>query len=76
MKTGFIETQLGLAAHIKPKGAIKAAWRAFIAEQVERDERRLYASQEPDLRLVGPLEDEPLKPFPVRFIEGLKAVIP
>ena len=36
--TGLIPAQIGLAAKVRPQGALKASWEAFVAEQVERDE--------------------------------------
>lgn len=36
--TGLIQSQIGIAAKVRPQGAIKVSWAAFVAEQVERDE--------------------------------------
>ena len=35
---GLIPAQIGLASHVRPQGAIRLSWEAFVQEQVERDD--------------------------------------
>lgn len=54
MKRGLIPTQIGFAEKVHPEGEIILAWQRAIYDQVERDERRLYAETE-DRPLVSEL---------------------
>lgn len=60
----LIATQIGLAQKVRPQGAIRASWEAFLSEQLERDDAIRFAE-----------EDRPLSSFEVQGVEKKVGII-
>lgn len=71
----LVATQLNFSAKVKPRGQILVNWRAFLESEVEKEDTLMWARREEEMKLVGEIPAD-MKPFQVRFIEGLRSVIP